>query len=71
MSKKRRDATGQFPKNTILHSANSYLKVHKDNDMMRRGNFHSYARVAREVDVTRLHRRINWLRRLYCTLVGC
>ncbi len=60
-----------FPNNTILHSANSYLRVHKTNDVMRRGNFHLFARVARDIDPNNVRRRVSWFRKLYCTLVRC
>jgi hypothetical protein len=56
--------------NTILHSANSYLRVHENNTAMRRGNFHLFARIPSDVDPNQVVRRISFLKRLLHTIIG-
>lgn len=61
---------GGFPENEFLHSANAYLKPHRRNTIMRKGNFHSYGRIRVNEGTIKVRRKVSFLKRLLHTLIG-
>jgi len=55
-------------KDEYLHSASSYLRIPKDNSIPVKGNVHSYCKIPRDFDESKVTKKPSFFRKLYHTL---
>jgi len=51
-----------------LYQASSYLRIVPDSRILRKGNFHSYCRIAPEFDKKKVRKKPSFLKRIFYTV---